>query len=185
MGMSALELDPTLLEALRTLESHDVEFVVVGDVASAIHKEGGFVSGLAVVPGGYGRNVERLNNALQAMDAELGIAGTVAETQFDYRRMDLREVAPCSFLTRYIDIDVNFEPQGTAGYQDLFDDASHIQLAPSVRPLVAAAEDLERIARGTAPAVPYAQPPAALPPEPDEDGWVANDLRAGAPPTRI
>jgi hypothetical protein len=182
--MSPLELDPTLLEALRTLAEHDVEFVVVGDVAEAIHNQGGFVSGLAVVPGAYGRNVERLNGALQAMNAELGIAGSPATAQFDYRRMDLREVAPCSFITRYVDIDVNFEPGGTRGYRDLFDDAAPIELAPGIRPLVAAPADLERIARGTAPAVPYAQAPAALPPEPGDDGWAADGIRAGRP-TRI
>lgn len=181
--MSALELDPTLLEALRTLAEHDVEFVVVGDVARAIHDRGGFVAGLAIVPGGYGRNAERLNGALQAMNAELGIAGTAAQTQFDPRRMDLREVAPCSFLTRYVDIDVNFEPAGTGGYRDLFDEAVQIELARGIRPLVAARADLERIARGAVP-VPYARPPAALPPEPDGDGWAAQEIRAGRP-TRI
>ncbi len=181
MRMSALELDPTLLEALRTLALHDVEFVIVADVAEAIHNHGGFVSSLAIVPGRYGRNVERLNNALQAMDAEPGIGGTPAGTRFDPRRTDLREVAPCSFITRYVEIDVNFEPPGTGGYQDLFDDASRIELAPAVRPLVAAPEDLERIARGAAPAVPYAQPPAALPPELDEQYPTAADIRAGRP----
>ena len=78
--MSELELDPSLLETLRTLQQHDVEFVLVGDVAEAIYNNGGFVSGVAIVPGAYGRNVERLNAALQAMDAELGIAGTPAAT---------------------------------------------------------------------------------------------------------
>jgi len=180
--MSVLELDSTLLEALRTLAQHDVEFVVVGDVAEAIHNDGGFVSGLAIVPGAYARNAERLTGALQEMDGELGIAGTRAETQFDYRRMDLREIAPCSFITRYVDIDVNFEPRGTSGYRDLFDDASHVELAPGIRPLVAALEDLARIARASAPAVPYAKPPTALPPEPDEeDGAPAPDIRAGRP----
>jgi len=190
MRMSPLELDPTLLESLRTLAEHDVELVVIGDVAHAIHDQGGFVAGLAIVPGAYGRNVERLNSALQAMDAELGIAGTPAQAQFDYRRMDLREVAPCSFITRYVDIDVNFEPKGTGGYRDLFDDAAHVELAHAIgpirpiRPLVAAHADLERIDRGSASAVPYATPPAALPPEPDEDAWSAGNLRAGRP-TRI
>ena len=184
MRMSVLELDPTLLEALRTLAEHDVEFVVIGDVAHAIHDQGGFVAGLAIVPGAYGRNAERLNSALQAMNAELGIAGTAAHTQFDYRRMDLREVAPCSFITRYVDVDVNFEPHGSGGYRDLFDDAAPVELARGVRPLVAAPADLERIGRGGAPAVPYAKPPVQLPPEPDEDGWRAQDLRAGRP-TRI
>jgi hypothetical protein len=184
--MSALELDPALLEALRTLALHDVEFVVVGDVAEAIYNEGGFVSGLAVVPGAYGRNAERLNSALQAMDGELGIAGKRAETQFDYRRMDLREIAPCSFITRHVDVDVNFEPRGTGGYRDLFDDAARIELAPGVKPLVAAQEDLRRIARGTAPPVPYAQAPAVLPPEPDEDRSSPSPQDFGASrPTRI
>jgi hypothetical protein len=180
--MSDLELDPALLEALRTLARHDVEFVLVGDVAAAIHNHGGFVSGVAIVPGSYGRNAQRLNGALQAMDAELGIAGTPAATQFDYRQMDLRELAPCSFITRSVDVDVNFEPPGTHGYRDLFDDASHIELAAGVRPLVAAPADLERIARG-AP-VPYAKPPVALAPEPDGASWSADDIRAGRP-TRI
>ena len=183
--MSALELDPTLLEALRTLCEHDVEFVVIGDVAAAIPTTGGFVSGLAVVPGAYGRNAERLSAALEAMNAELGIAGTPAETQFDFRRMDLREIAPCSFITTCVDIDVNFEPGGTRGYRDLFDDADTVQLAPGVRPLVAARADLERIARNSAPAVPYAQAPPTLPPEPGDGDWAAAEIRASRSTTRI
>jgi hypothetical protein len=182
--MSDLELDPNLLETLRTLALHDVEFVLVGDVAAAIHNHGGVVSGVAIVPGAYGRNAERLTSALQAMDAELGIAGTPAATQFDYRRMDLRELAPCSFITRVVDVDVNFEPAGTSGYRDLFDEAEHVDLAPGVRPLVAARADLERIARGTVSKVPYAKPPPALPPEPGGAAWPADDIRAGRP-TRI
>jgi hypothetical protein len=177
--MSELELDPLLLETLRTLQQHDVEFVLVGDVAEAIYNNGGFVSGVAIVPGAYGRNAERLNTALQAMDAELGIAGKPAATQVDYRRCDLRELAPCSFMTRYVDVDLNFEPLGTGGYRDLFDEAKHIELAPAVSPLVAAREDLDRIGRSTAPPVPYAKPPAALPPEPGDGVYFpAGDIRA-------
>jgi len=176
--MNELELDPLLLETLRTLQQHDVEFVLVGDVAEAIYDNGGFVSGVAIVPGAYGRNVERLNGALQAMDAELGIAGTPASTQVDYRRCDLREIAPCSFMTRYVDVDLNFEPLGTRGYRDLFDEAKHVELAPAVNPLVAAAEDLARIGHAVAPRAPYATAPAALPPEPDDLVYSpADDIR--------
>lgn len=182
--MSAPELDRAVLEALRILAQHEVELVVVGDVAEAIHEDGGFIAGLAIVPGSYGRNAERLSAALQAMDARLGIAGTPAQTQFDYRRMDLREVAPCSFITRYVDVDVDFEPRGTGGYRDLFDDAARKQLSHGVSPLVAAPADLARIARAIAPAVPYAKPPSRLPPEADEDGRPAPGVRARRP-TRI
>jgi len=177
--MSELELDPALLETLRTLQQHDVEFVLVGDVAEAIHNNGGFVPGVAIVPGAYGRNVERLNAALQAMDAELGIAGTPAVTQVDYRRCDLRDLAPCSFMTRYVDVDLNFEPVGTKGYRDLFDEAKHMELAPGINPLVADPADLARIGRSSAPAAPYATPPVALPPEPDDGVYFpADDIRA-------
>ena len=57
LPMSELELDPTLLATLQALEAQDVEFVLVGDVAEAIYANGGFVSGVAIVPGAYSRNV--------------------------------------------------------------------------------------------------------------------------------
>ena len=176
--MSELQLDPDLLTALTTLETHRVEFVLVGDVADAIYNHGGFVCGVTIVPGGYGRNVERLTGALHALNAELGIAGRPDPRGLDWRRMDLRELAPCSFMTSCADIDVNFEPAGTAGYRDLFQDADRFPLAPGARPHVASPEDLERIAHGSAAQepVPPALPPAALPPEPGF--WPEEDIRA-------
>ena len=177
-GMNELELDPLLLTTLAALQQHDVHFVLVGDVAEAIYNDGGFVSGVAIVPASYGRNVERLIAALQALDAELGIAGTPANELVDWRRSDLRDLAPCSFMTSGADVDISFEPGGTGGYPDLFDDATQIQLAPGITPLVASAEDLERVVCGTAPVVPYARPPAALPPE---GHWPEEQIRASRP----
>jgi hypothetical protein len=176
--MSELQLDPDLLATLQALETHRVEFVLVGDVANAIYDHGGFVSGVAIVPGGYGRNVERLRNALEAMNAELGIAGRPDPRGLDWRSEDLRELAPCTFMTIYADIDVDFQPAGSDGYRDLFQDADRFQLAPGARPHVASVDDLERLARGGArpPYVPPALPPAALPPEPDV--WPEQEIRA-------
>jgi hypothetical protein len=163
MRMSDLELDPTLLATLQTLEAQDVEFVLVGEVAEAIYNNGGFVSGVAIVPGAYSRNVDRLCSALLELGAELSPEAGL----LDLRHADLRELAPCTFMTSRADIDVDFEPQNTRGYRDLFDDASRIGLAPGVNPLVASSADLARIARDTTtPSVPYAKPPAVLPPDP-------------------
>ena len=173
--MSELELDPTLLATLQTLEAQDVEFVLVGDVAEAIYDNGGYVSGIAIVPGSYSRNVDRLCNALVELGAELATPGA---PPLDLRRADLRELSPCTFMTTGADIDLDFEPHGTRGYRDLFDDATRIRLAAGVNPLVASAEDLARMGRGSAPAAPYAQPPAVLPPEP------GGDVGAWASPTR-
>lgn len=171
--MSTLELDPALLVTLRTLEEHDVEFVLVGDIAEAIYNDGGFVSGVAIVPGSYSRNVDRLCAALLSLNAELGIAGKPDDRQLDLRRgADLRELAPCSLMTMHADIDLDFEPHGTRGYRDLFDDAARVQLAPGVNPLVVSTTDLDRIARGNTPA----PTPAALPPEPG-DIWALQQIR--------
>jgi len=161
--MSELELDPTLLATLQTLEAQDVEFVLVGDVAEAIHNNGGFVSGVAIVPGAYSRNIDRLSNALIELDAELGAPGRPTEP-LDLRHADLRELAPCSFMTKRADIDLDFEPHGTRGYRDLFDDAARTRLAAGVNPLVASPEDLARIARGACSDAPYATAPTTLPP---------------------
>jgi hypothetical protein len=176
--MTELELDPALLATLRTLERHDVGFILVGGVAQAIHDLGGFVCAVAIVPEPYARNVERLRDALRALDAQLDASQiTGAGSTLDYGRADLRELAPCRFLTGEADVDVTFEPGGTGGYQDLFDDAARVRLAPGVAPLVASREDLERIARATQPP-PYAQPPAALPPEPAlGSGWPEAEIR--------
>jgi hypothetical protein len=178
VAMSELQLDPDLLATLQALETHRVEFVLVGDVANAIYAHGGFVSGVAIVPGGYGRNVERLRNALQAMNAELGIAGRPDPRGLEWWHEDLRELAPCTFMTIYADIDVDFQPAGSDGYRDLFQDADRMQLAPGAGPHVASVEDLERLAHGAAPPpyAPPALPPVALPPEPD--GWPGEEIRA-------
>ena len=206
--MSSLELDPALLETLGTLARHDVELVLVGDIAQAIHDDGGFVADIAIVPAAYARNAQRLSRALQALDGEPTNAPTAAATTPDWRERDLRELAPCTFATRWADVRIDFEPAGTAGYRDLFDDARSVELAPSVRLLVAAPEDLARLAGDAAPAdraplaqdaapadrpplahdaapdVPYAQPPKALPPEPEGDELHDAIIRA-ARATRI
>jgi hypothetical protein len=164
--MSDLELDPDLIATLRALEQQRVEFVLVGEVADAIHRHGGFVPGVAIVPGSYGRNVERLWHALDGIDAQLstGPAGSVVR---DWRREDLRNIAPCVFQTTYADLAIDFQPAGTNGYRDLFEDAARHRLAADVCPHVASVEDLGRLSRGNPPAaLPPAEPPmAGLPAE--------------------
>lgn len=176
--MSELQLDPDLIMALQTLETHRVEFVLIGDVAAAIYNHGGFVAGVEIVPGGYGRNIERLIGALEAMQAELGIAGRPDPRGLDWRRTDLTEIAPCTFMTTYADIDINLRPAGTNGYRDLFQDSARIELAPGVRPDVASPEDLDRMSHGAAAIepTPPALPPDALPGEPHL--WPHEEIRA-------
>ncbi len=173
--MSGFQLDPNLVATIAMLETKRVEFVLVGDLAAAIYDEGGIVSGVAIVPGSYGRNVDRLASALAALNADLGIAGRPDPRGIDWRQMDLRELAPCSFMTAYADIDIDFQPAGTSGYRDLFQDAERYEIASGARPYVVSADDLDRVMHGAgspAPAAPaprladLAPPPAPLAPDP-------------------
>jgi hypothetical protein len=163
--MSTLQLDHDLVATLAALETHRVEFVLVGDVAAAIYDDGGIVSSVAIVPGNYGRNVERLTHVLDTLNADMGIAGRADPRDLDWRHMDLREIAPCTFMTAYADIDIDFEPAGTAGYRDLFQDADRYEIAPGARPYVVSPDDLDRVMRGTGPK-PVGPAARAYPPAP-------------------
>lgn len=178
--MTEIELDPNLLVTLQTLQSHAVEYVLIGEIAEAIHNGGGSIGGLAVVPGSYGRNVDRLASALQALDAH-----TSNGKPIDYRVLDLRAAAPCTLTTRYADVELDFAPGGTNGYQDLFEDAGRHELAPGVNAHVASPDDLERIgewARSCFGAVPPAVAPAGLSPEPE---YYDEDMPPTRPPAAL
>jgi hypothetical protein len=165
--MGTLELDPALVVTLRTLQEHRVEFVLAGDLARAIHDNGGFVAEMTIVPAAYRRNTERLCAALLALDAQLIAAGDGSAHAADLREADLQALSPCVVQTPALDVEVCFAPPGTGGYRDLFDEAARVALARGAEPLVAAAADLERIRRAGAP-----QPAAARP------AWGAAEITA-------
>lgn len=181
--MTEIELDPNLLATLQTLESHAVEYVLVGEIAEAIHNGGGFISGVQVVPGSYGRNVDRLASALEALDAH-----TSNGQPIDYRLVDLRAAAPCTLRTQYADIALDFAPGGTNGYPDLFDDAARHRLAPGINPHVASPPDLERMGEwartSSYGAAPPAVAPTVLPPEPEYD-IEEQDVPPARPPAAL
>ena len=168
--MSELQLDPNLVATLAALQTHRVEFVLVGDLANAIYDHGGIVSAVAIVPGGYGRNVDRLAHALGTLNAELGIAGRPDPRALDWRQMDLRELAPCTFMTAYADVDIDFQPAGTSGFRDLFQDADRFEIGRGVHPYVASPEDLDRVGHASAPAPAPVQLPTP-PPAPAEPSY--------------
>jgi len=157
--MTEIELDPKLLATLQTLEAQAVEYVLVGEVANAIHDGGGSISGVAIVPAAYGRNVDRLVSALKKLAAHLSNGQPL-----DPRTTNLRAVAPCNLATGHANVQLDFAPGGTNGYPDLFEDAARIRLAAGVNPHVASPRDLDRIERW-ARGVHGNVPPAALPAE--------------------
>jgi hypothetical protein len=152
--MAPIDLDPDVLSTLRVLHDHQVEHVVIGDVADAIHEGGaGFVDTLAIVPSGYARNLERLSTALRELDAELRVAGESQTLPVDLSAPALRDLGRCTLATEHADVELDVEPAGTAGYHDLYADARPIEVGERLAVQVASSEDLDRIevSRASAP----------------------------------
>ena len=103
------------------------------------------------MPGAYGRNVERLAHTLGTLNAELGIAGRPDPRGLDWRRMDLRELAPCTFMTATPTSTSTSSPRARNGYRDLFQDADRFDVGRGVRPYVASLDDLDRVGHAGAP----------------------------------
>jgi hypothetical protein len=146
--MEAAELDPDVIAVLVTLDRHGVEYIVAGDVAHAVQGGARFVDTVAIVPSGYARNVDRLGAALASMGAELRIAGEGQLLPVDLSAASLRAIGHCVLATDHADVEIDFEPAGTAGYPDLYLDARAVPVGGGSAPQIASPEDLHRMAAG-------------------------------------
>lgn len=156
--MAHANLDPDALATLRALRDARLEFVVIGDAADVLHgdRANGYVDALTIVPSGFARNVDRLQGLLAGLDADLRVPGESQTLPVDLAK--LRELGRCTLATDLADVTVDFEPPGTAGYADLYDDSRAVELAGGLAPQVASREDLERIETATRSGSPRVSP---------------------------
>jgi len=135
---------------LKWLKANHVEFVLVGPVAEAIRGGAGSPGPVAIVPAPYRRNFERLWRALDAAQARPRPEGGAK---------DAREVRPAKMTAdtapggqRWIlgagphYLDVEGQPTGTPGYQELLYEAGRYELATGLSVDVASPEDIEHYA---------------------------------------
>lgn len=109
--------DPEAL--LRALERHEVRYVLIGGVAAALHGSPYVTTDLDITPARNRRNLARLAAALEEVDARVRAPGTPGGLPFDRSAPMLARVSVLNLTTRYGDLDLSFEPSGTAGYEDL------------------------------------------------------------------
>lgn len=107
---------------LAALHQQGVDFVVIGGVAVGAH---GFVRGtedLDLVPDPDPENLERLTQALEALDATLP---TVGNRPFDASTdaQVIRRGGSVTAMTRFGELDVVQLAQGVPSYSQLADDA--------------------------------------------------------------
>jgi hypothetical protein len=128
---------------LRTLEEHDVEYVLIGAFAATIHGSGLRTDDVDVCPRNTWSNLTKLAAALTAMDArELDPhKGELVDRPWDETMLG----SDVTWLigTPFGRLDLVFEPAGTAGYDDLARDAIDVDIG-GVRARVASLRDVIR-----------------------------------------
>ncbi|HET6868010.1 MAG TPA: hypothetical protein VFH80_19010 [Solirubrobacteraceae bacterium] len=147
------------ITVLKWLKDNQVEFVLVGPVAEAIRGGTGSPGPVAIVPAPYRRNFERLWRALD---------GAQARPRPEGGGKDGREIRPSKLSpdarpgsqrwmlgTGPHYVDVEGQPNGTPGYQELLYEAGRYEVATGLSVDVASPEDIEHYAHlrrtGTSP----------------------------------
>jgi hypothetical protein len=147
------------VEALRALELHRVQYVVIGALAAVAGGAPVVTRDLDITPARDTPNLERLAQALRALEARLR---TVADAEGVPFRIDADALAGAevwTLTTKVGELDVVFEPAGTHGFDDLRRDASRLELADGLRVLVASLADVIRTKEAAARAKDLAQLP--------------------------
>lgn len=165
-------LDQSSIAVLRWLNANKVDYVLVGAVARRIRGEVETAGPVAIVPAPYGRNFERLCNALIAEHAglrsDLGRGAGPRTTAVAVKLTPEKLARGRRWMLRFGDYDLDIEgsresekftgmreDEYAPRYQELLYEAGRVELAEGLSVEVASPEDLEHYSHvrrtGTAP----------------------------------
>jgi hypothetical protein len=106
------------------LERHRVAYVVVGGYAAELHGSVRRTVDVDVVPRTTLDNLERLTQALRELRARIRTDDDSAGLPFATSAEVLAGMSMLNLVTAHGELDLNFTPTGTAGYEDLHTDAT-------------------------------------------------------------
>lgn len=143
--MRSGEFEP--LKILEVLAKHEMSFVVIGGVASAIHGAPFMTIDLDVVPELQTANLDHLAAALKELSARLRDADEPEGIEISLDGRTLKKALPdfgfLRFETKFGFLDLLYQPAGTNGFRDLVKSATEEDLG-SVKVLIASLEDVIR-----------------------------------------
>jgi hypothetical protein len=138
------------IAVMRWLSSSGVDFVLVGAVARSIRGETDARGPVDIVPAPYGRNLDRLANALNAVRAQerghdelIGAERQAAGPQLRLTAEMLVRPERWALRCGEHDLDIEGRPAGSPSYQELLYEAVRFSVSPEVSVEVAAPEDIE------------------------------------------
>jgi hypothetical protein len=125
---------------LRELDRAGVFFVVVGSLARVIQGSDEVARGLDLTPSLRPRNLEKLERALENLNAR-----RVDGQPFDLGDLDPDREPVIALQSEVGEIKIVRQPAGTRGYEDLRHRATRTPLGDGLRPEVASTGDLVRM----------------------------------------
>lgn len=131
-------------EIFRILTAHGVRYVVIGNLGGTLYGSPLVTADADICPARDGDNLEMLAAALREMGARIRTADAPNGLSFACDAAFLRQMSMVNLTTRFGDLDLSFEPAGTAGFDDLIGRAVRLELRGGVITHVAALEDIIR-----------------------------------------
>jgi hypothetical protein len=131
--------DPARLLAL--LATHQVDFVLIGGLAGALHGSPAATNDVDICPSRASDNLERLAAALVELDARIRTDTEPDGLAFDRSPEFLGIVEVLNTTTIAGDLDIAFTPTGTDGYDELAERAVEFEI-DDLRVWVASLDDV-------------------------------------------
>ncbi len=135
----AAPFDPA--RTIATLVGHEVDFVLIGGLAGALHGSPAATNDADICPARTPENLSRLAAALVELDARIRTESEPDGLEFDRAPEFLALVELLNTTTVAGDLDISFVPIGTGGYDDLFERAIAFDIG-AVRVRVASLDDI-------------------------------------------
>jgi hypothetical protein len=129
------KFDP--LGVLATLDRHRVAYIVIGGFGRVVRGTEEVTRGLDVVPSTKPDNLQKLEEALDELEARKQDGKKVTEADLTQQVVEA--------MTDRGELKIVVEPIGTSGYEDLRRAATREPLGRGLRPPVASTDDLGRM----------------------------------------
>lgn len=127
-------------EIIRTLQDHDVRFVVIGGMAALAHGSPFPTEDVDITPESSEANLDRLSGALDDLGARVRTDAVPEGVPFAHDGASLARGGIWNLTTRAGDLDISVVPAGTQGYPDLVRDAVEVEAFGLVIPISSLAD---------------------------------------------
>ena len=104
---------------LAVLAAHDVDYVMIGGLAAALHGSDMVTTDLDITPADGEDNLERLSAALRWLHARIRSDELPGGLIFSHDGASLANAGMWNLVTDFGDLDISLVPSGTQGFVDL------------------------------------------------------------------